>query len=536
MKKIFYGLIVLSLSSCFSEIRETIDKTSNTSSITWAPEIAFPLIYSELGIEDLIQAKGDLVDHRIESDRSITLVYQSELFSLKAEDVFELPDQSFTENIVLNSAQQATLLANGEIDIQVDQEIDFNYGANEIDSLIFKSGNFMVDVETSLQHNVSVTTTILYSDNNGSLLSSDLSLNYSGTTPHTATESYSLEEAVVDFTQGSLGHSQFLMRFDVHIETIAGNSIGPADYVNVDLAFDQMRFRYAKGFLSATNISNGNDSLFISIFKNEESGSFTLVDPKLILRFKNSYGVDIQANLVQFDGRKQNGNVVSLSGYPSPYTLSSAIQRGEAREDSIVLDRISSNLDTYIENAPYTNIYEYSIQTGTNGGQRMWVLDTSVVECEVQAEVPLWGTAKDYVFELSSSIDLDQELDDYVETALFRLNTLNGFPVDAVMQMYFEDSVSNTIIDSLFIDDPLVLEAAQVDGNGRSIGSVGKTTDSYFDSDRLTALKQANRARYRFQLNTTFLAGNQPDVKIFEDYKMLVQFGVQAKLNIDEKL
>lgn len=536
MKKTWVLAILIFGTSCFSEIRDTINKTSNTTRISWAPEIAFPLLYSEVGIEDLVQAKGDLVDHRVENDKSITLVYESKLFSLKAEDVFELPDQQFNEYITLNSAQQAALIANGEIDIQIDQEIDFNYGANELDSIIFKSGSLDVDVRTSLRHNVNVTATVLHSSNGGNTLDAMADLQYSGSVPQQSSTTEQLNNAVIDFTQGSQGHSQFVLRFDVHIETISGNSLGAADYVNIDVGFNNMEFRYVKGFLSATNISNGNDSLFISLFKNDEGGSFTLVDPKLIMRFKNGYGMDIVANLTRFEGRNRNGNVVSLTGFPSPYTLNAAPVIGGLLIDSVVLDRNTSNLAAYIQNAPYTNVYEYTIQTGNNNSSRMWILDTSVVECEVQAEIPLWGTARDYEFELTSALELDQEFDDYIESALFRLNTRNGFPVDVVMQMYFEDSVTNTIIDSLFTDDPLVLEATQVDGNGRSIDQTYKTIDSYFDSDRLTAVKQANRARYRFQLNTSFVSGSQPDVKIFEDYNMLVQFGIQAKMNIDEEL
>lgn len=536
MNKWIFISIGLLLTSCIKDIHDTIDRISKTSEVEWTPEIALPLINSEMGIEHLVQLKGDLVEHRVESDGSITLVYESKLFSLRADEVFILPDQNYTENIILNAAQLALLNA-GSVDIQIIKDFDFSFSANQLDSMLLKSGNLLVDLQTSLQHTVSATVSILGSNQNGQPVSSSLLADYNGSIPVTASDLKSLDNAGIDMTQGSQGHSQFRLAFDIHIEKKGTNPIAITEFVNVGLHFSNAQFRYLKGYLSSTNLSNGKDSLLISIFKNNEGGSFTLADPRVRFRINNSFGASVQANLTQFDGINQNGNLLSLTGYPNPFILNKALYRGDVFKDSVVLNSGNSNLASYINNNPYTNIYEYSIFTNPQSPtERIWVLDSSKVECDVVAEVPLYGTAKNYKFELKSELNLDQEIDEYIEEIMFRLHTENEFPIDGKMQVYFEDTVSNTIIDSFFVDDLLILPSSTVDANGKTISTTPKTVDKTYASSQLQALKLANRARIVFYLNTLFENGVQPDVRIYEEYGVLVKFGIQAKLSIDEKL
>jgi hypothetical protein len=102
--------------------------------------------------------------------------------------------------------------------------------------------------------------------------------------------------------------------------------------------------------------------------------------------------------------------------------------------------------------------------------------------------------------------------------------------------MYFEDSTNNIIIDSLMSTDLLLVPSSNVDENGKTISTNPKTIDVVFTSERLEALKQVNRARFIVYFNTLVEGGSQPDVKFFDEYSIRVQFGIQSKLHIDEKL
>ena len=537
MKKWQFLLLIIFLSSCIKDLQDTINKVSKTSTLNWSPEIAIPLLYTDLGVDDIVEIKDDLIEHRVENDKSITLIYESTLFSLRAEDAFILPNQSHNENYSLSAAEASALAANGSIDLQIVRDIDFSYGLNQLDSILLKGGDWNFTISTSLQHNVGVSADILNSSLNGYVISNGGQANYSGTIPVIAANSLDLNGAALDLTAGSQGHSQFRIQFDIHIETQAGNPVLAGDYVDIDLAFVDLEFSSLKGYLPNTNLSNGNDSLFISIFKNSEDGSFTMADPRLKLKFTNSFGAPIRAYLDLFEGTSESNNTLALSGYPSQFDILAAPSKGEAFFDSVLLNSTNTNIVSYVDNSPYTNVYQYSIYTNPlNQSERIWMLDSSVLQCDVQAEVPLYGTAKDYKFESTSVLSFDAEIDEYVKEIMLRMHSVNSFPADLSIQMYFEDSTTNTIIDSLMTDDLLLVPSSNVDASGKTVSTNPKTIDVIFNQERLEALKQVNQARFVVYFNTLFDGANQPDVKFFNEYNILVQFGIQSKLHIDEKL
>lgn len=528
-------VVMLFVSACVEQLVNTADNISNTRGVRWSPTIAIPLVYSHLTIDELIKTGGDLVDHRIDQEGVISLLYRSNLFSLTAEEVFQLPDQGLSENIVLSSAQLSALSGAGSVSFQLVKEYDFSYGLNRVDSIIYKQGSFDVELSSTLQHDISASVKVLGSEQNGQELQHNLAANYGGSLPNTGNSSLDLNGATVDFTTGTQGFSQLKLQIDITVTQISGNPIGSSESIDIDLSLSNQLFRYIVGLLENADITNGSDSLKAKIFSNSQ-GSFTVADPMLRLYFYNSFGIPAQLVLSQFDGTSEGGNTVSLTGFPNPYLLGRASYRGHMYEDSILLNTGNSNLAAYINNMPKYNEYLYNMVTF--GTTTHWALDTSVVRCDVEMELPLHGTAKDYELVNHAAFDGATELadvDDYIEKIMFRLHTENGFPIDVSYQFYFEDSINNQIIDSLFVD-PLVLPAASVDGNGRTETVYPKTTDVWFEHDRLLQLKTANRIRMVGRFNTYTDNGSQPNVKLFEDYEMLIQFGIQVKLSIEESL
>ena len=70
MKKWQFLLLIIFLSSCIKDLQDTINKVSKTSTINWSPEIAIPLLYTDLGVDDIVEIKDDLIEHRVENDKS----------------------------------------------------------------------------------------------------------------------------------------------------------------------------------------------------------------------------------------------------------------------------------------------------------------------------------------------------------------------------------------------------------------------------------------------------------------------------------
>ncbi|MEK6616115.1 MAG: hypothetical protein AABZ32_08405, partial [Bacteroidota bacterium] len=99
---LFMAIIVFTISSCIKDNFE-LDKLVKTE---WNPNIAVPLVYSSLTVQDIL-TKGDQQGLIVVgSDNFCTLVYKGNLFSLLASDLLNLPNQSMPPTSAsLTSAQ-----------------------------------------------------------------------------------------------------------------------------------------------------------------------------------------------------------------------------------------------------------------------------------------------------------------------------------------------------------------------------------------------------------------------------------------------
>ena len=534
--KYWSSILVLLLASCVNDIISIADKASRTSEAEWSSQIAVPLAFGELGMKDLIEEKGDLVEHHIGPDGLITLIYESTLFSLRAEDVYTLPNQTFSELVVLNAAQLSVLNTTGSLNFTVARDVGMSLPGMELDSIIYKAGSWDLDVISTLEHDVQLNVQLLHSDQGGQIIEHDVDASYSGTLPVNVSASKDLTGARGDLTQGAQGHSELQLLFTIDITKQAGNPIKPVESIRFDMGVNDQAYRYMKGRLYNANLSNDMDSIKISLFNNTNSGSFNLADPRVKLYFTNSFGINVDASLTRFDGTNEDGGTVALNGVPVPVQIPASPALGQTSVDSVILTQSNSNIDDYLNNRPKYNAYDYSIST-TNATNTVWVSDSSVLQCDARVEIPLHGSARDYVLETLVGIEelSDITSDATLDELLFRVYTRNGFPLDVRVQIFFEDSLSQEVKDSLFVIDDLVLPAAPVNADGLVVQELDKITDALFTRDRLDSLGTVNRLRLRAEFNSLFEGTEQPEVKILDDYLLYIQFGIQATIKVDEQ-
>ncbi|MEJ6751430.1 MAG: hypothetical protein QNL27_08840, partial [Bacteroidia bacterium] len=58
-KSLLFIVLVLFLGSCIKDITDTIEKGQKLSGIQWNPTIAVPLVYSRLGLQDVLNEVQD---------------------------------------------------------------------------------------------------------------------------------------------------------------------------------------------------------------------------------------------------------------------------------------------------------------------------------------------------------------------------------------------------------------------------------------------------------------------------------------------
>ncbi|MFT4876393.1 MAG: hypothetical protein ACI9AU_001392 [Bacteroidia bacterium] len=537
-KSLLFIVLVLFLGSCIKDITDTIEKGQKLSGIQWNPTIAVPLVYSRLGLQDVLNEVQDLEYVRVEADGSLTLVYADEYESEIAENLLALIDQSYGETFTLDALQLNTLNTSGTLVLTYNRTLGYSFGANEIDKIWYKGGTLSLNISTTLEHDVAFKITIPEAKNNGTSLSETVSAIYT-TTPNTGSSTIPLQDLEIDFTKTPQTYSEMDVELEITITKKGSNSLKPTETVTFDMQLLSQKYSKVTGLFDVLDFSTPGNSFDIGFFENSQSGTFTIADPRIKFILKNSIGIPIAASITRFEGTNTNNNKVSLSGLPDPLPIPIVpnSEMGTTQVDSFELNKNTSNLADYINNRPASNYYEMDVKTANTGSDRHFLLDSSKVSARLEIEIPLEGTAKDFVLESSQPFSLELENPDQVKEILVRLYTENGFPADIATQLYFEDSVSNTVLDSLIIGDILILPSANVDGNGKVNMINPKTTDIVMGTANVLRITAANRIRIKAYFNTLKEnGGNQPDVKFYDSYDFLLQMGVQAEVLIDQDL
>jgi hypothetical protein len=530
-------LLIFLISSCVKDITETLDKASKVSQVRWNPKIALPLVYSDLNFRDLLDETNAKQYIRIDDDSLVSLVYEDNYNSDYAENVLKLETQSYGEIFTFNSTQLEALNNLGEVTVNFSQRVSYNGDANELDKVWFKAGQIDLNLSSTFEHNISCKLIIPESQKNSSPILLSLAIPYTGT-PIDASTNYDLSNSEIDFTKTEQGHSEFDFDFEFTITKTGSNPIKTSESITYSMILGDQKFSKVSGYFKDLDFENLTGSFNIPFFENSKNGLIRVVEPELHFITENSIGLPIDLIFDEFDGKDNFDNIVPLTKNIGNLELNipRATVEGEFVLDSQVLDNSNSNLIDYISNRPINNYYKVSVRPNLLNASRHWLLDTSRISSQINITLPLYGTLNDYLLEETRPFDLSLENAEEIKEVLVRLYSENGFPVDVKTQLYFEDSLTNTIIDSLFISDRVISKAALVDLDGNPIGASSQITDVVLDAELVDKVIEANQVRAQAHLLTTTTGGAQPNVKIFSDNKIMLQFGVQAEVLINQEL
>ena len=201
---------------------------------------------------------------------------------------------------------------------------------------------------------------------------------------------------------------------------------------------------------------------------------------------------------------------------------------GTIVETDISIDHQNSNLPVLIawqaDEIAYT--FEGIVNANDNNDVH-FVLDTSRIVADIDLELPMIGRFRNLRF--SETYDFSGSDLEEAEYALFKLSSSNGFPISAKLQLYFLDNSTN-LIDSLIYEDQQVLEAGEVDTNGKVIQATEKDIDVMVPRDRLVDIAAASRLVFRAILDTP--ENDVRSVRIYEDDRLDVKIYIQTEFEI----
>lgn len=534
ISSLFIATILIStLQSCVKDNFE-FDKIAE---VQWDPNLAAPLVYASLSIKDMLDNSGGQAYVVEAGDKSLTIVYKNTLFSMDASSLVSLPDQSFPHTVAAGAALPAPF-STGTYTVTNNQTVPFVSGVSGplIDSMTLKAGKFFFLFSSNLHNSGSIKITIPDVKKNGVAFSQTVPLNYSGSLPAIASGNFDVTGYNFDMTSGGAPYNQFIVQYDI---ALTSSATAPLNTENINVTFSMLNLEFSKifGDIGTHDLSIPSDTIDLSIFTTADgASSFTLVDPRIKVTIANSYGIPIDAHLSNFEGYNPGVNYYPITGFPDPLPILSPNlnQVGQVLVDSFKLNNTNSNIATIINNTPKKIVYKLDAFTNIGGPtQNNFILDTSRFQMDVEFELPLYGTAKNFVLVDSMPFSFNEDVPDEVESGLIRTYNSNGFPIDINLQVYFVDSLYNTL-DSLVSPSQILLKSGTVNATtGRVTSATPTTFDATINKARLLKLKNAKNIVIRGSASTT--NSGTTDVKIYSDYTLGFKLGVQVQMRVQAK-
>lgn len=529
MKKILLtlsGAALLCTQACVKD-DFNFDKLAKGS---WDPEIAVPLAYASVTIQDIIDTTG--IETTVQVDpvtNFCTIVYSGNIFSKKASEIVQIPSPqtaNFSQFVVVPGSGTAS----------VTQTMSFQSGTTTVDTVTFRTLNYVININNGAGVPGNITVTIPAAKKNGVAFTNTFPLASS------VSKTFDLSGYSFDMTRAGTTNNEF----DV-VYTLQSTATAPlSGNFSVGTSMENIGFRKIVGYIGQQPLSPFQDTVVINIFKKAfGTGTFNLIDPTINLKITNSYGLPIQMNFTRFDGYNPNSNpqLITIQGVPSPLNINypTLAQAGTAQVTTVVLDKNTTNgtiVGALNNNKSSYLIYQPNSVSNPNGPTSTpnFVLDDSQFDLDIDVRLPLWGTAKDFVLE-DTIRDFSLDNVGNIDNFLLRAYIKNGFPVDLDVQVYFVDSlfrgpvvngIPTKAIDSLATSE-IFMRSGTIDADGRVTSPSIHSHDYPYDKTRIQKLKDAKHLILRAKASST--NNGTTNVKIFATDKLDLNLGVKTQIH-----
>ena len=107
------------------------------------------------------------------------------------------------------------------------------------------------------------------------------------------------------------------------------------------------------------------------------------------------------------------------------------------------------------------------------------------------------------------------------------MNIDNGFPLDTKLDLLLRDSISNIIFDTLEVAN---FSSGIIDENGYLTESVFSENQLFLNDEQIANFLNSNQLILDVTLNTE----ENQSIRLYSDYKFLVNMGLQLKVDLDE--
>lgn len=519
MKKILIFFILIVLSSC---VKDYFDFDKLSTDINWNPSVAVPAIHTRLTMRDIIQDYD--YQHLFVEDSTafLYLVYNKEVFSYPAVNYINIPDQSVTVDFYGSDFITSGFPGNSPVTVTKILGISFipPTPTDEIDSILLKSGTLNISINSSFMHPGVIKVTFPDIKKNNVVYSKTINTTpaYSGTSTFNDLNGFAIYvnnnqiKCIVEYTLNN-----------------SGNIVLPADNANINISFENLNYKIIYGSFASRVIELYEDTVELEIFKNATQGQLYFLNPKIKFFFRNSFGVPLQSTIESFKIYSTTDNTYYPYQIPPQYNPLNIICPNTPTYTAltkVILDTLNfPDIRNIIFNNP-RYIYVKTQPKIHNSTHQNFIIDTSRISLNVEVELPLWGKSNKWIIQDTTNFDFEKFYNDSnnhiynIEFVKFNVFAVNNSPTEAIIQVYFTDTLYN-IIDSLFNYGD-ILYSGITDNSGKVVQPTPKQTQITYTGQRLHGLQNVKKVIIRATLSTAengnkivkFYATNYVDVKI----------------------
>ena len=505
----------------------------------WKPIAAIPLAYSNFDVYDVL-TRTDSLDELLVfgTDGLMALNYKGELFSLRLDEILDLPDQSISQPLSF-SESEADLIDSGiglSSSFNIDTPLETDPEGIRIDEIVMLGGSFEFTY-TIIQDEVF----------SGSLTLSNI-LNANSNPLSFVISSVDTEVGVPETVSFDLTGASILptwedpdnvlnIDFEFDVTDNPDNDAIEGDALDINISILQPEMDYIVGYFGQIPINTDRDSVSIRIFDNGLTGTFALEEAFIDLNIENSFGLPVAFDLTEVSSLNLDSGEETDLIFPNDLELQGqATLNGPPEEAVFAFDNNNTNVIELFEPSPKTIFFQLNASANPNGEPPIempnFIKHDSRLDVEIDVLLPLNGYAQDLLFidTLSTELSFDEYAE--IDSLEFKLASSNGFPISADAQILFLNE-NNDPLDSLFTHSTAFFASGDINADG-IVQSPGLTTVfATLDNEKAANLDSTEKVVIRVLANTTN-SSNQQIVRFMEDYSMDVRLGVKIYGNIEQ--
>jgi hypothetical protein len=313
------------------------------------------------------------------------------------------------------------------------------------------------------------------------------------------------------------------------------------DFPAVILTSKGLKMYYMEGYFGKYNYDLTTDTIDIDINQTELDANVKIKNPKVTFVINNDYGFPTRGVIRKLVFVGQDGNEYPLVssvfyddtlfdiGYPALNNVGGTVTT------ELTMDETNSNIAQIFNSQPTHLIYDVGGIANAEGDSNVigFITDSSSLRLGVKVELLLEGSALNF----GADQEVDLTFGDYsnldstrIESVEFKLVTENLTPISARLQLYFRDSLGNTI-DSLFTEGPqLLMEAAPVNSEG--VVTTAKRTERFIamDLERFNRIRKSETGFLQTSFSTVVNPdGTQTPVKLLATNQTVIKMGMRIK-------